>query len=75
MNQLMHKLAKVVAGDENITVNSMGERVKEGTLQASFDFGLDLSCGIPDLMFDKAKKLRTILLPYKNINNPRLPHE
>ncbi|GAU25774.1 hypothetical protein TSUD_222310 [Trifolium subterraneum] len=53
----------------------MGERVKEGTLHASFDFGLDLSCGIPDSMFDKAKKLRTILLPYKNINNPRLPHE
>lgn len=43
-------------------------------LRASFDFGLDLSCGIPDSMFI-AKKLRTILLPYKNINNPRLPHE
>jgi leucine-rich repeat protein SHOC2 len=75
MTWLMHKLAKEIAGDENITVDSMGGRVKEGTLHASFDFGLDLSCGIPDSMFDKAKKLRTILLPYKNINNPRLPHE
>ncbi|MCI74499.1 CC-NBS-LRR resistance protein, partial [Trifolium medium] len=48
MNQLMHKLAKEVAGDKNIIVDSMGERVKQGTLHASFDFGLDLSCGIPD---------------------------
>ncbi|PNY17156.1 ankyrin repeat-containing protein [Trifolium pratense] len=40
MNQLLHKLAKEVAGDENIAVDSMGERVKEGTLHASFDFGL-----------------------------------
>jgi leucine-rich repeat protein SHOC2 len=26
-------------------------------------------------MFDKAKKHRTILLPYENINSPRLQHE
>ncbi|CAL5188436.1 unnamed protein product [Lathyrus oleraceus] len=75
MSRLMHKLAKIVAGDENIIVDSMGEVVKEVMLRASFDFGLDLSCGIPDSVFEKAKKLRTILLSYKNTNNPRLPHE
>jgi len=74
MNRFMHKLTRLVASGENITVDSKGEKVEEGMLRASFDFGLDLSCGIPDSMF-KAKKLRTILLPYKNINNPRLPHE
>ncbi|AES95702.1 putative P-loop containing nucleoside triphosphate hydrolase, leucine-rich repeat domain, L [Medicago truncatula] len=74
MNRLMHKLARLVTCEENMTVNSMGDKVKGGMLRASFDFALDLSCGIPDLLFDKAKKLRTILLPYST-NNPRLPHE
>jgi len=75
MNPLMHKLARQeIVGNENITVDVMGERVQDGMLRVSFDFALDLSCEIPDLVFQKAKKLRTILLPY-NINNPRLPHE
>jgi len=75
MNRLMHKLARQeIAGDENITVDVMGERVRDGTLRVSFNFALDLSCEIPDSVFQTAKKLRTILLPY-NINNPRLPHE
>ncbi|RHN54751.1 putative P-loop containing nucleoside triphosphate hydrolase, leucine-rich repeat domain, L [Medicago truncatula] len=75
MNRLMHKLARQeIAGDENITVDVMGERVRGGTLRVSFNFALDLSCEIPDSVFQTAKKLRTILLPY-NINNPRLPHE
>ncbi|WJX56295.1 hypothetical protein P8452_41965 [Trifolium repens] len=75
MNKLMHKLAKYVsAGDENITVDSMGERAHAGMLRISFNFALDLSWEIPDSVFERAKKLRTILLPY-NTNNPRLPHE
>ncbi|XP_045813961.1 putative disease resistance protein RGA4 [Trifolium pratense] len=76
MNPLMHKLAKLVATnyDENVIVDSMGERVRSGMLRALFDYPIDLLCGIPDSMFDQAKKLRTILLPY-NSNNPRLPHE
>ncbi|MCI71290.1 CC-NBS-LRR resistance protein, partial [Trifolium medium] len=43
-------------------------------LRALFDHPIDTLCGIPDSMFEKAKKLRTILLPYTS-NNPRLPHE
>jgi leucine-rich repeat protein SHOC2 len=75
MNKLMHKLARVVtAGGENITVSSMVDRVQGRTLRVSFNFALDLSCEIPDSVFETAKKLRTILLPY-NTNNPRLPHE
>ncbi|GAU25780.1 hypothetical protein TSUD_222370 [Trifolium subterraneum] len=75
MNRLMHKLARqVTAGGENITMDSMVETVNGGMLRVSFNFSLDLSCEIPDSVFEKAKKLRTILLPY-NTNNPRLPHE
>ncbi|CAL5188438.1 unnamed protein product [Lathyrus oleraceus] len=76
MNRLMHKLARLisVSSDENLTVDLMGERVHGGMLRVSFNFALDLSCEIPDSVFEKANKLRTILLPY-NTNNPRLPHE
>ncbi|PNY11115.1 putative CC-NBS-LRR resistance protein, partial [Trifolium pratense] len=75
MNRLMHKLARqVTARGENITMDSMVETVHGGMLRVSFNFSLDLSCEIPDSVFEKAKKLRTILLPY-NTNNPRLPHE
>ncbi|WJX56298.1 hypothetical protein P8452_41967 [Trifolium repens] len=52
----------------------MGERAHAGMLRISFNFALDLSWEIPDSVFERAKKLRTILLPY-NTNNPRLPHE
>ncbi|AES95725.1 putative P-loop containing nucleoside triphosphate hydrolase, leucine-rich repeat domain, L [Medicago truncatula] len=76
INPLMHKLARLVTIDsrENITVDSMGEGVHDGMLRVSFDYALDLLCGIPDCVFEKAKKLRTILLPY-NTDNPRLPDE
>ncbi|CAK8540281.1 unnamed protein product [Lathyrus sativus] len=76
MNRLMHKLARLisVSSDENITVDLMGERVHGGMLRVSFNFALDLLCEIPDSVFEKANKLRTILLPY-NTNNPRLPNE
>ncbi|KAK2373758.1 putative disease resistance protein RGA4 [Trifolium repens] len=76
MNKLMHKLARrvVTAGGENIIVSSMVDRVQGRTLRVSFNFALDLSCEIPDSVFETAKKLRTILFPY-NTNNPRLPHE
>ncbi|PNY15325.1 CC-NBS-LRR resistance protein [Trifolium pratense] len=75
MNKLMHKLAKLVTADgENIISDSTGSRVHGGMLRVSFNCALDLSREMPNSMFEKAKKLTTILFPY-NPNNPRLPHE
>ncbi|KHN40424.1 disease resistance protein RGA2-like [Glycine soja] len=74
MNRLMHELARIVAWDENIVVDSDGKRVHERVVRASFDFALDVQCGIPEALFEKAKKLRTILLLGKT-NKSRLPHE
>nr|KYP66451.1 Putative disease resistance protein RGA3 [Cajanus cajan] len=74
MNRLMHELAKTVAWDDNVIVDSEGNGVHEGVVRASFHFALDIQCGIPQALFDKAKKLRTILL-LGNTNNSRLPHE
>ncbi|KAG5067742.1 hypothetical protein AAZX31_01G012800 [Glycine max] len=74
MNRLMHELARIVAWDENIVVDSDGKRVHERVVRASFDFALDVQSGIPEALFEKAKKLRTILLLGKT-NKSRLPHE
>jgi hypothetical protein len=49
MNRLMHKLTQKVAGDENITVDSMGERVKKGMLHASFDYASYASFPLPPM--------------------------
>ncbi|KAL9276489.1 hypothetical protein ACSQ67_025961 [Phaseolus vulgaris] len=74
MNRLMHELARTVAWDENIIVDSEGVRVHERVVRSSFDFALDVQCGIPKALFEKAKKLRSILLVGKT-NKSRLPHE
>ncbi|KAL9328593.1 hypothetical protein ACSQ67_003596 [Phaseolus vulgaris] len=74
MNRLMHELARTVAWDENIIVDSEGVRVHERVVRSSFDFALDVQCGIPKALFEKAKKLRSILLVGKTIKS-RLPHE
>ncbi|KAK7366998.1 hypothetical protein VNO80_09003 [Phaseolus coccineus] len=75
MNRLMHELARTVAWDENIIiVDSEGVRVHERVVRSSFDFALDVQCGIPKALFEKAKKLRSILLVRKT-NKSRLPHE
>lgn len=60
---IMHDLASFVADhEENVTVDPDGEKVHEGVLRASFDFSLDVWRGIPVSLFEKAKKLRAILL-------------
>lgn len=74
MNRLMHELARIVAWDENTIVDSEGVRVHERLVRSSFDFALDLQCGIPKALFETAKKLRSILLLGKT-NKSRLPHE
>ncbi|WJX56302.1 hypothetical protein P8452_41971 [Trifolium repens] len=63
MQPLMHDLACFVSDqEENIKVDPEGEKVHEGVLRASFDFSLDVSRGIPPSLYEKAKKLRAILL-------------
>ncbi|WJX56303.1 hypothetical protein P8452_41972 [Trifolium repens] len=63
MQPLMHDLACLVSDqEENIKVDPQGEKVHDGVLRASFDFGLDVSRGIPDSLYEKGKKLRAILL-------------
>ncbi|GAU25787.1 hypothetical protein TSUD_222450 [Trifolium subterraneum] len=63
MQPLMHDLACFVSDQkENIKVDPEGEKVHEGVLRASFDFSLDVSRGIPPSLYEKAKKLRAILL-------------
>ncbi|XP_027360330.1 putative disease resistance protein RGA4 [Abrus precatorius] len=74
MKPLMLELAKIVAGEENIMLNSGGDKVDRKVLRASFNFDFDVSCGIPNSLFETAKKLRTILLVAKS-DKSRLPHE
>jgi len=63
MQPLMHDLARFVSDqEENVMIDPEGEKVHEGVLRASFDFSLDASRGIPPSLFEKAKKLRAILL-------------
>ncbi|CAJ2647132.1 unnamed protein product [Trifolium pratense] len=63
MQPLMHDLACLVSDqEENIKVDPEGEKVHQGVLRASFDFSLDVSRGIPPSLYEKAKKLRAILL-------------
>ncbi|CAJ2646737.1 unnamed protein product [Trifolium pratense] len=66
MKRVMHKLARfVTVGDENINTDLMGVRVHDETLLVSFNFSLDRSYMIPNSVFEKAKKLRTMLFPSK----------
>ncbi|KAG2376457.1 Disease resistance RPP13-like protein [Vigna angularis] len=74
MNRLMHELARTVAWDENIIVDSAEVEVQERVVRSSFHFALDVQCGIPKALFENAKKLRSILLLGKT-NKSRLPHE
>ncbi|WVZ09585.1 hypothetical protein V8G54_014115, partial [Vigna mungo] len=74
MNRLMHELARTVAWDENIIVDSAEVEVHERVVRSSFHFALDVQCGIPKALFENAKKLRSILLLGKT-NKSRLPHE
>jgi leucine-rich repeat protein SHOC2 len=63
MQPLMHDLACFVSDqEENIKVDPEGEKVHDRVLRASFDFSLDVSRGIPPSLYEKAKKLRAILL-------------
>ncbi|GAU25791.1 hypothetical protein TSUD_222490 [Trifolium subterraneum] len=63
LQPLMHDLACLVSDqEENIKVDPEGEKVHERVLRASFDFSLDVSRGIPPSLYEKAKKLRAILL-------------
>lgn len=60
---IMHDLASFVADhEENVTVDPDGEKVHKGVLRVSFDFSLDVWRGIPVSLFEKAEKLRAILL-------------
>ncbi|GAU25794.1 hypothetical protein TSUD_222520 [Trifolium subterraneum] len=63
MQPLMHDLACLVSDqEENIKVDPEGGKVHEGVLRASFYYSLNISRGIPSSLFEKAKKLRVILL-------------
>ncbi|QCE11767.1 hypothetical protein DEO72_LG10g3004 [Vigna unguiculata] len=52
----MHELARNVAWDENIIVDSAEVKVHERVVRSSFHFALDVQCGIPKALFEKANK-------------------
>ncbi|KAK7309659.1 hypothetical protein RJT34_06568 [Clitoria ternatea] len=62
MNPFMHDIARFAFdGDENITMDPDGRKVHNRVLRVFFDSSIDLSRGIPDSLFEKAKNLRSIL--------------
>ncbi|TKY70077.1 putative disease resistance RPP13 protein 1 [Spatholobus suberectus] len=62
MNRLMHELARIVAWDENIVVDSEGKRVHERVVRASFDFTEE-----DNEVDDKDKKSLECLEPNPNL--------
>ncbi|XP_030965148.1 putative disease resistance protein RGA4 [Quercus lobata] len=62
IHDLMHDLAKLVAGQESTTLGINRENIVEKTHHVSVGFDLGLSSQIPTLLF-KAKRIRTFILP------------
>ena len=62
IHDLMHDLAKLVAGQESTTLGINSENIVEKTHHLSVGFDLGLSSQIPTLLF-KAKRIRTFIVP------------